>query len=77
MVTADTRTLLLGRNEKRTRQWSIGTGMLLVVSLLYFSATRTVGYTKLHPLLWWEGYAVLLTALVAVQAYSNGGVVLS
>jgi len=28
-------------------------------------------------MLWWEGYAVLLTLLIAIQAFSNGGIVLS
>lgn len=77
MVTATTRTLLLGRSEKRTRKWGIGAGILLVASLLYFAAVKAVDYPTIHLALWWEGYAVLLTVLVAVQAYSNGGLVVS
>ncbi|MFC6724623.1 hypothetical protein ACFQE1_09590 [Halobium palmae] len=77
MVTANARSLLLGRNKKRARQWSIGVGMLFVASLLYFAAVKAVDYPTIHLALWWEGYAVLLTVLVAVQAYSNGGLVVS
>jgi hypothetical protein len=77
MVPANTRTLLLGENEKRSIQWGIGAGILLVVSLLYFAAVKAVGSPTVHLALWWEGYAVFLTGLVAVQAYSNGGVVVS
>jgi hypothetical protein len=77
MVSATTRTLLLGRDETRTRQWSIGAGILFVTSLLYFATVKAVDYPTVHLVLWWEGYAVLLTVLVTVQAYSNGGVVVS
>lgn len=77
MVPANTRTLLLGENEKRATQWGIGAGILLVSSLLYFAAVKAVDYPTVHLALWWEGYAVLLMGLVAVQAYSNGGVVVS
>lgn len=77
MVSATTRTLLLGRDRTRTMQWSIGAGVLFVASLLYFATVKTVDYPTIHLALWWEGYAVLLTVLVAVQAYSNGGLVVS
>ena len=74
MVPVDTRTLLLGEDRKRTRQWSIGAGILFVASISYFAVVRTVGFPQIHLLLWWQGYAVLLTIFVAVQAYSNGGI---
>ena len=74
MVPVDTRTLLLGEDRKRARQWSIGAGILFVVSLFYFAVVRTVDVPLLDMVLWWEGYAVLLTSFVAVQAYSNGGI---
>lgn len=77
MVTAHTRTLLLGRDETRARQWGIAAGILFVASLVYFAAVKAIDYPAIHLALWWEGYAVLLTILVAVQAYSNGGVVVS
>ena len=74
MVPVDTRTPLLGEDRKRARQWSIGAGILFVVSLFYFAVVRTVDVPLLDMVLWWEGYAVLLTSFVAVQAYSNGGI---
>ncbi|WP_017343731.1 hypothetical protein [Halorubrum sp. T3] len=74
MVPVDTRTLLLGEDRKRARQWSIGAGILFVASISYFAVVRTVGFPQIHLLLWWQGYAVLLTGFVAVQAYSNGGI---
>lgn len=77
MVPTNTRILLLGENEKRATQWVVGAGVLLIVSLLYFAAVKAVGYPAVHLALWWKGYAVLLTVLVAIQAYSNGGVVVS
>lgn len=77
MITARTRTLLLGRDKTRARQWGIAAGVLLIASLIYFAAVKTIDYPAIHLALWWEGYTVLLTVLVAVQAYSNGGVVVS
>jgi len=74
MVPVDTRTPLLGEDRKRARQWSIGAGILFVVSLFYFAVVRTVDVPLLDMVLWWEGYAVLLTSFVAVQAYSDGGI---
>jgi len=74
MVPVDTRTLLLGEDRKRARQWSIGAGILFVVSLFYFAVVRTVDVPLLDSVLWWQGYAVLLTVFVAIQAYSNGGI---
>ena len=74
MVPVDTRTLLLGEDRKRARRWSIGAGLLFVASLCYFAVVRTVGFPQIHLLLWWQGYAVLLTIFVAIQAYSNGGI---
>lgn len=74
MVPIDTRTFLLGENQKRARQWSIGAGILFVASLSYFAVVRTVDFPLIDSVLWWQGYAVLLTIFVAVQAYSNGGI---
>jgi hypothetical protein len=47
---------------------------LSVVSLLFFSAVRTLDDPTTHLLLWWEGYTILLTGLIAVQSDSSGGV---
>ena len=74
MVPVGTQTLLLGEDRKRARRWSIGAGILFVASISYFAVVRTVGLPQIHLLLWWRGYAVLLTGFVAVQAYSNGGI---
>ncbi|WP_283403586.1 hypothetical protein [Halorubrum sp. DM2] len=74
MVSIDIRTLLLGEDQKRARQWSIGAGILFVVSLFYFAVVRTVDVPLLDTVLWWQVYAVLLTGFVAIQAYSNSGI---
>ena len=74
MVPVNTRTLLLSEDRKQARRWSISDGLLFVASLCYFAVVRTVGFPQIHLLLWWQGYAVLLTGFVAVQAYSNGGI---
>ena len=74
MVPVDTRTLLLGEDRKRARQWSIGAGLLFVASLCYFAVVRTADVHLLDSVLWWQGYTALLTIFVAVQAYSNGGI---
>jgi signal transduction histidine kinase len=74
MVPVDIRTLLLGADRKRARQWSIGAGILFLASLLYFAVVRIADFRLLDAVLWWQGYAVLLTVFVAVQAYSNGGI---
>ena len=74
MVPVDIRTLLLGADRKRARQWSIGAGILFILSLFYFAVVRTVDVPLLDAVLWWQGYAVLLTGFVAIQAYSNGGI---
>ena len=77
MVTADTHALLLGRDDQSTKRWGFGVVALLIGSLVYFAAVKAIGYPTLHLLLWWEGYAVLLLALITVQAYSNDGLVIS
>ena len=74
MVPVNTRTLLLGEDRKRARRWSIGAGILFVVSLCYFAVVRIADVRLLDSVLWWQGYTVLLTIFVAVQAYSNGGI---
>ena len=53
---------------------SIGAGILFVASLLYFAVVRIADFRLLDSVLWWQGYAVLLTGFVAFQAYSNGGI---
>ncbi|WP_458205843.1 hypothetical protein [Haladaptatus sp. NG-SE-30] len=49
------------------------------VSILvaFFAAYKEVTPPTIFQHLWWEGYAVLLVALITVQAYSNGGLALS
>ena len=74
MAPVDTRTLLLGEDRKRARRWSIGAGLLFVASLCYFAVVRIADVRLLDSVLWWQGYAALLTIFVAVQAYSNGGI---
>ena len=74
MVPVDARTLVLGEDRKRARRWSIGAGILFVASLCYFAVVRITDFRLLDSVLWWQGYAVLLTGFVAVQAYSNGGI---
>ena len=74
MVPVNTRTLLLGEDRKRARRWSIGAGILFVVSLCYFTVVRIADVRLFDSVLWWQGYTVLLTIFVAVQAYSNGGI---
>jgi len=77
MVSDDTHVLLLGRDGQWTKRWGIGVVVLLLGSLGYFAAVQAIGSLTIHSLLWWEGYAVLLLALISVQAYSNGGLVIS
>jgi hypothetical protein len=43
-------------------------------SLLYFGVVRIVDFPLLDSMLWWQGYAVLLTCFVPFQGYSNGGI---
>lgn len=76
MVTADTDTLF-GRNERGTKRWGLGVVVLFSASLVYFAAVKLVNYPSVHLVLWWEGYAVLLVALITGQAYSSGGLVVS
>jgi hypothetical protein len=68
-----TRALLVGRSERAAKRWGLGAVALLLGSAGFFAAVKAAGYPSFHLLLWWEGYAVLLVALVAVQAYSSGG----
>lgn len=77
MVSADTHALLLGRDDQWTKRWGVGVVALLFGSLGYFAAVNAIGSPSIHSLLWWQGYAVLLFALIIVQAYSNGGIVIS
>jgi len=68
---------LLGRDKRAVRRWAFVAGALLVGSLVFFSAIKEFDYPTVHLLLWWEGYAILLITLIAVQSYSNGGIVMS
>lgn len=77
MTNTDTRAIFLGRDERAVRRWAFVAGGLLVGSLLFFSAVKIFDYPAVHLLLWWEGYALLLTGLIAVQSYSNGGIAMS
>lgn len=70
-------TLLVGVDEGRTKIWGLGAIALLVASAIYFAGVRTLGYPKFHWVLWWEGFAALLVLLIGVQAYSNGGMLMS
>lgn len=70
-------TFLVGVDEERTKMWGLGAIMLLVASTIYFPTIRTLGYPKFHGILWWEGFAALLVLLISVQAYSNGGMLMS
>lgn len=77
MDNAETSIHFLGRNERAVRRWAFVAGVLLVGSLVFFSAVKALDYPTVHLVLWWEGYAILLTSLIAVQSYSNGGIVMS
>lgn len=74
MTTTNTHPLLFGRNKQSTKRWSLIAVLLLLFSLVFFAAIKRVD-SAIHLFLWWEGYAVLLVALIAVQAYSNEGVI--
>ncbi|MFB6197289.1 MAG: hypothetical protein ABEI52_03320 [Halobacteriaceae archaeon] len=79
MVSAQTRALLIGKDRHSSKRWGLVAVVLFVVSLGYFAALNA--FTRfgwqVHLLLWWEGYAVLLGAFTAVQAYANDGILLS
>jgi len=77
MFSASTHALLLGRDGQWTKRWGVGVVVLLLGSLGYFAAVKAIGSPTIHSLLWWEGYTVLLLALITVQAYSNGGLIIS
>jgi hypothetical protein len=77
MVNAETSIHFLGRDERAVRRWAFVAGALLVGSLVFFSAVKVLDYPTVHLLLWWEGYAILLTGLIAVQSYLDGGIVMS
>ncbi|MEE6208748.1 hypothetical protein U3A55_01060 [Salarchaeum sp. III] len=73
------RAILLGPTPEKTKRWSVLAGVLLGGSLLYFAALNAfTGYSwPVHLALWWEGYAVLLGALVVVQAYATEALLVS
>ncbi|MFC7176310.1 hypothetical protein [Halosegnis marinus] len=73
MDTAGTSGRFFGRDEDDARRWAAAALALSLGSFVLFSAVKALDYPTVHLLLWWEGYAVLLTALVGVQSYSNGG----
>lgn len=67
------RALLFGNGVQSAKRWGLVAVALLLGSTGFFAAIKAVGYPSFHLLLWWEGYAILLVAFVAVQAYSGGG----
>lgn len=73
------RALLLGPDRKQSKRWGLLAGVFLVGSLVYFAALNALtDYSwVVHLMLWWEGYAVLLGALVVVQAYLTDALVVS
>ena len=79
MVSARTRTLLLGKDPTASRRWGVGVVVLFVLSLGYFAALNAfTGFGwSVHQFLWWEGYAGLLGVLITAQAYANDGLLLS
>lgn len=77
MVTADTHSLIFGRDDRWAKRWGFGVVALFFGSLVYFAAVKAIGYPTTHLLLWWEGYALLLLLLITVQAYFNEGIVIS
>lgn len=77
MNMSDKRALLIGVDEDETRTWGLGAIMLLITSVIYFAAIKTLGYPEFHAVLWWEGFAALLVSVIVVQAYSNEGVLMS
>lgn len=77
MSTNQRSALLVGADETETKLWSAVAVFLLLLSGSYFAMIQIVGFPNIHFVLWWEGFAALLVALVAVQAYSNDGVVVS
>ena len=77
MVSANTRSLLVGRDEQWTKRCAIAAVALFFASLGYFALVKEWGYPAFHLALGVEGYVVPLVVLVAVQANSNDGLVLS
>lgn len=77
MNVRDDRTFLIGVDKEVTKMWGLGAATLLVASLSYFAAIKTLDFPKFHSLLWWEGFAALLVSVIAVQAYSNEGLLVS
>lgn len=77
MVGAETSGHLLGRDDRAVRRWGSVAVALSLGSLGLFSAVKALGYPTIHLVLWWEGYALLLTGLIVVQSYSDGGLALS
>lgn len=77
MVSASARSLLVGRDEQWTKRWAIAAVALFFASLGYFALVKELGYPAFHLALGVEGYVVPLVMLIAVQANSNDGLVLS
>jgi hypothetical protein len=59
------------------RFWGLFAVALFLGSLGGFAALKATAPNPVLSVLWWEGYAVLLTGLIAIQAFSNGGIALS
>lgn len=71
------RQLLIGRDDRRTKQWAVLIGALFFGSLLYFRAAMDADYYSILDWLGWEGAAVILGGLVVLQALDNEGLVIS
>lgn len=77
MSMARARSLVVGRDDRRSKQWVGVAVALFAVSLLWFAAVKQLDFPAVHSVLWWEGYAVLLVGLVSLQALNNDGLLLS
>ncbi|USZ69075.1 hypothetical protein NGM10_04890 [Halorussus salilacus] len=77
MNVRDNRTFFIGVDTEMTKMWGLGAVALLVASISYFAAIKTLDFPEFHSVLWWEGFAALLVSVIAVQAYSNEGLLVS
>ncbi|TKX76124.1 hypothetical protein EXE46_00985 [Halorubrum sp. GN11_10-6_MGM] len=79
MLSARIRALLLGKDSAASKRWAAAAVAVAVLSFGYFAALKGLtGFEwPFHLFLWWEGYALLLGVLITIQAYANGGLLLS
>lgn len=77
MNTGAARQVLVGRENRRTRQWAGLAVVLFGVSLVWFARMKAMDFPPVHEALWWEGYAGLLLGLIVLQTVHNGGILLS